>query len=165
MHSAWFGNTFLRVLKFLKIKAGWPHFWVKQFCRKSQLFGSPFCISILNVWQTHFLRHSLGSMHSAWLRSTFCEVFKFLQIKEGGPSFWGQPILQKVNYLVPPSVFQFLKFYGPNFIAIHYISVLSAWLRNTLWSLFKYLWIKEGRPNFCGEGILQKVWIIWSPLL
>ena len=29
----------------------------------------------------------------------------------------------------------------------------------------KYLQIKEGRPNFWWEKILQKVWIIWSPLL
>ena len=35
-------------------------------------------------------------MHSSWLRSTFLRVLKFLQIKEGGPNFWGEPILQKV---------------------------------------------------------------------
>ena len=30
-----------------------------QFCRKSELFGPPFCISILKVLQTQILRHSL----------------------------------------------------------------------------------------------------------
>ena len=34
-------------------------------------------------------------MHSAWFRSTFFRVLKFLQIKEGWPNFWGKPILQK----------------------------------------------------------------------
>ena len=29
----------------------------------------------------------------------------------------------------------------------------------------KFIQIKERGPNFCGERILQKVWIIWSPLL
>ena len=36
-------------------------------------------------------------MHSALLRSTFLTVLKFLQVKEGAPSFWGEPILQKVK--------------------------------------------------------------------
>ena len=35
-------------------------------------------------------------MHSAWFRSTFLRVLKFLQIKEGGPNFLGEPILQNV---------------------------------------------------------------------
>ena len=35
-------------------------------------------------------------MHSARFRSTFCRVLKFLQIKDAGPNFWGEPILQKV---------------------------------------------------------------------
>ena len=30
-----------------------------QFCRKSELFGAPFCISILGVLWTKILRHSL----------------------------------------------------------------------------------------------------------
>ena len=41
----------------------------------------------------------------------------------------------------------------------------SAWWRSTFIRVFKFLHIKEGRPTFCGEPILQKVWIIWSPLL
>ena len=35
-------------------------------------------------------------MHSAWFRSTFRRVFKFLQIKKRGRNFWREPILQKV---------------------------------------------------------------------
>ena len=41
----------------------------------------------------------------------------------------------------------------------------SAWLRNSFLRVLKFLQIKEGGPNFLGEPILQKVWIIWSPLL
>ena len=44
-------------------------------------------------------------MHSAWLTSTFCRVFKFLQIKEGGPNFWGEPILQKVWIICSPLLY------------------------------------------------------------
>ena len=35
-------------------------------------------------------------MHSAWLRITFRRVLKFLEIKERGPNFLPEPILQKV---------------------------------------------------------------------
>ena len=35
-------------------------------------------------------------MHCAWLRSSFVRVLKFLQIKEGGPNLFGEPILQNV---------------------------------------------------------------------
>ena len=41
-------------------------------------------------------------MHSAWFRSTFLRVLKFVQIKEGGPNFWGDPILQNVWIIWSP---------------------------------------------------------------
>ena len=54
-------------------------------------------------------------MHSAWLTSTFLRVFQFLQIKEGGPNFWGGPILQKVRIICSPLLyFNFKSFLDPN---------------------------------------------------
>ena len=48
-------------------------------------------------------------MHSAWLRSTFLEVLKFLQVKEG------KPILQKVWIISSPLVyFNFKSLMDPN---------------------------------------------------
>ena len=42
----------------------------------------------------------------------------------------------------------------------------SASFRSTFLRVLKFLEIKEWGPNFWGgEPILQKVWIIWSPLL
>ena len=41
----------------------------------------------------------------------------------------------------------------------------SAWFRSTILRVLKFLQIKEGRADFWGERILQKVWIIWSTLL
>ena len=41
-------------------------------------------------------------MHSAWFRGTFLRVLKCLQIKEGGPNFWGEPILKKVWIIWSP---------------------------------------------------------------
>ena len=112
----------------------------------SELFVPPFCISILKVlWTKFFIVHCI-SMYSIWFRSTFFRVFKFLQIKEGGSNFWGEPIFQNVWIT-------------------HCISMYSAWFRGTVLRVLKFLQIKEGGPNFWGERILQNVWIIWSPLL
>ena len=41
----------------------------------------------------------------------------------------------------------------------------SAWFRSPFLRVLTFLQIKEWRPNFWGEPILQKVWTIWSPLL
>ena len=67
-----------------------------QFCRKSELFGSRFCILVLKVLFTQIYRHSLDFNAFCMFNTTFLRVLKFLQIKEGGPNFWGEPILQKV---------------------------------------------------------------------
>ena len=40
-----------------------------------------------------------------------------------------------------------------------------AWFRGTFLRVLKFLQIKEGGRNFWGKPILQKVWIISSPLL
>ena len=41
----------------------------------------------------------------------------------------------------------------------------SAWFSSTFFEVLEFIEIKEGGSNFCGEANLQKVWIIWSPLL
>ena len=41
----------------------------------------------------------------------------------------------------------------------------SSWFTSNFLRVLEFLHIKEGRPNFWVEPILQKVWIIWSPFL
>ena len=54
-------------------------------------------------------------MHSAWFRSSFHRVLKFLQIKEGEPNFWREPILQKVWIIWSPVLyFNFKSFLAPS---------------------------------------------------
>ena len=96
-------------------------------------------------------------MHSGWWRSTFLRVFNFVQVKRLGTNFWGEPNMQKVWIIWSPLL--------PKFIVFLYISKYSAWLKSTFPRLLKFPQIKEGGPNFFGEPILLKVWIIWYPLL
>ena len=45
----------------------------------------------------------------------FLRVLKFLQIKEGGPNFWGEPVLQNVWIISSPLLyFNFKSFLDPN---------------------------------------------------
>ena len=105
-------------------------------------------------------------MHSAWFRSTFLRVLKFLQIKEGGPNFWVEPILQKVWIIWSPLLyFNFKSFMDPNsssFIRFQCILHDSGVLFSESWNFYK---LKRGDLISGGEPILQKVWMFWSPLL
>ena len=41
----------------------------------------------------------------------------------------------------------------------------STWFKSTFFKVLEFLEIKEGVSTFWREANLQKVWIIWSPLL
>ena len=105
-------------------------------------------------------------MHSAWLRSIFLRVLKLLEINEGEPNFWGEPILQNVWIIWSPLLcLNFISFMGnisSSFIRFQCILHDSGVFFSESWNFYK---LKRGGPNFCGEPILQKVSIIWSPLL
>ena len=104
-------------------------------------------------------------MHSAWFRSTFLRVLKFLQIKDGGPNFWGEPILQNFWIIWCPLLyFNFTSFLDPNsssFTTFQCILYDSGVLFSQSWNFYK---LKMG-DLISGEPILQNVWIIWAPLL
>ena len=118
------------------------------------------------------------SMHSAWFRSTFFIVLKFLQIKEGGATFWGEPILQKVWIIWSPLLyFNFKSFTDPNsssFIRFQCILHDSAVLFSESWNFFK---LNRWDLIFMGNQFCRKselfgppfsIWILkvlWTQIL
>ena len=79
----------------------------------------------------------------------------------GGNQFWRKSGL----FGTPIPYFNFKTFLGPNsfsFIKYQYILPNSGALFSEFWNCYK---LKRGGRNFWGKPILQKVWIIWSPLL
>ena len=78
------------------------------------------------------------------MRKTFLRVLKFLQIKEGGPNFWGEPILQNVWIIWSPLLyFNFKSFMDPNswsFIRFQCILHDSGVLFSECWSFCKLKW-------------------------
>ena len=113
-------------------------------------------------------------MHFVWFRSTSLRVFKFLQIKEGGPNFWGEPILQNVWIIWSPLLyFNFKSFLDQNSSSlIRFQSILheSGRLSSESWNFLK---LKRGElisggnqfcrmselfgPTFC-ISILKVLW-------
>ena len=93
------------------------------------------------------------------------EPWNFHKLKMGDIISGGTNFAESLSYLVPPSVSQFSKFFRSKFFVIHLISMHFVWFRSTFLRVLKFLQIKEWVPNFCGEKIWQKVWIIWSSLL
>ena len=131
----------------------------------SELFGPPFCISILKVLWTQILCHSLDFSPFCMNRGTFLRVLIFLQIKEGGPKFLGEPILQNIWIIWSPFLyFNFKSFLDPNSSPFTSFQCIFYNSRSTSLRVVKFVQIKEGGVKFWGEPILQNVWIIYFPL-
>ena len=117
-------------------------------------------------------------MHSAWFRITFLRVLKFLQIKEGGPNFWGEPILQKVWIIWSPLLyFNFKSFLDPNspsFIRFQSILHESGRLFSESWNFYKLKRgdLISGENQFCRKSELfgppfciSILKVLWSQIL
>ena len=70
------GRLFLESWNFYKLKKGDLTSWGSQFCWMSELFGPPFCISILKVFQNQLLRHSLDFNAFCMIQEYFSNVFQ-----------------------------------------------------------------------------------------
>ena len=69
------GVLFSEIWNFYKLKRGELISWENQFCRKGEIFGLPFCISILKVLRTQFLRHSLDFNAFCLIQGYFSQTF------------------------------------------------------------------------------------------
>ena len=146
------GVLFWASLNFYKEKWGDLISGGNQFCWKSELFGPPFCISILKVFQTQILRHSLDLNAFCMIQGYFSQSLEFLQIKEGRPNFFREPIFQKVRILWSPLLyFNFNSFTDGNsssIIRFQYIFHDSGILFSESWSFYN---LKRG-DLFLGEA-------------
>ena len=105
-------------------------------------------------------------MHSAWFRSTFPRVLKFLQIKEGGPNFWEEPILLNVWIIWSPLLyFNYKSFLYRNFLSLirfQFILHDSGVLFSGSWNVYK---LKGGDRISKGNQFCRKSELFDPPLL
>ena len=90
---------------FYKLKRGEKISGGNDFHRKSELFGPPFCISILKVLQTQILWHSLYFNSFGMITEYFSQSFEISPNWRGATWFLGKTnFAECLNYFVPPSV-------------------------------------------------------------
>ena len=70
------GTLFRESWNFYKLKREDLISGGNQFCRMSDLFCPPFCISILKVFETQILRHSLDFNAFCMIQQYFSEGFQ-----------------------------------------------------------------------------------------
>ena len=105
------GVVFSDLWKLCKSKRGDLISWGNQFCRKFELFGPPFCISILKLSRTQILRHFLDFNAFCMIHKNFCQTFEIptnsrgRNVISGGNQFW-----RKSELFAPPLCISILKF-------------------------------------------------------
>ena len=103
-------------------------------------------------------------MHFVRFSSTFLIVLKFLQIKDGVPNFWGEPILQKVWIIWSPFLyFNFKSFMDPNSSSFTRSQcILHDWraLFSEPWNFYK---LKMGDPISGGNQFCRKSELFGPP--
>ena len=109
-------------------------------------------------------------MHFVWFSSTSLRVLKFVEIKEGGFNFWGEPILQNVWIIWSPLLYLSLKSpsdqNSSSFIRFQFILHESGSL---FWESLSFYKLKRGNqfyrmselfgPPFC-ISILKVLWTL-----
>ena len=71
----------------------------------SELFGRPFCISILRILSTQFLRHPLDFNAFSMVQEYFSQSLEISTNQRGGPNFCGGPILKNAWIIWSPLLY------------------------------------------------------------
>ena len=151
-------GSFLAYLKFSQIKEG-----ATNSAEQLNYLVLP---SVFKVLRTQILRHSLDFNAFYMIQNNFFRVLKFLQIKEGGPNFWGKPILQD-GWIICSLLLYFnvKSFNDPNSASFIRLKNIPHDAGVRFWNYSNFHKFKRRDLISWGEPILQNGWIIWSLLL
>ena len=113
-------------------------------------------------------------MLSTWFSSTFVSFLKFSQIKEGGPNFLGEPILQNGWIIWSPLLyFNLRNLRDPNSSSFSRFQCILHDSAVLLWVFLNFLKLKRGDliswgNQFCrtaelfGPPFCISIWEIWG---
>ena len=114
----------------------------------------PYSVFQFKKFKTQILGHSLYSKLFFYMIQKYFSEISWNWERENLIS-WGKGGTyspEQLNYLVLPSVFQFLKFKELKIFIIYYISKSFTWFRITFLSFLEFPLIdEEGGPSFLGE--------------
>ena len=98
-----------------------------RFCKEAKLFAPhSLCTLILKNWSAKFYIIDQISIYFTWFSSIFLNFSTFFQTAEEETNILqGTNSTERLNYLVPSSIFQFKKFEWPKFYVVDQISIYS----------------------------------------
>ena len=153
--------------KLIKLKSRGLISWGEPILQNGWIIWSPLLYfnfrSLKDPNSLSFIRLQFILDDSAVLFSAF---WKFIKLMRGDQIFLGEPILQN-GWIIwsPPLYFNFRSLKDPNSLSfIRFQCVLhdAVVLFSGFWNFLK---LKSGDLISRGKPILQKSWIIWSPVL
>ena len=166
MHSASFRSTFLRVLKFLQIKEGGPNFWGEPILQNVWIIWSPLLYfnlkSSMDPNSPSFIRFQSILRER---RRLFSESWNFYKLKREDLISGGNQFCRKSELFGPPFCISILKVLWDQIHCYSFHLNTFCMIEGTFLRILRFLQVKEGGHNFWGKPNLQKVWIIWFPLL
>ena len=105
-------------------------------------------------------------MRFFWFKSASLRVFNFLRIKEGGPNYWGEPILQNVWIILSPLLYFNLEtsMHRNSSSFIRFQSIVHEWGRlfSESWNFYK---LKRGDLISGGNQFCRMSELFGPPLL
>ena len=130
-------GSFLPYLKFSQIKEGATN--------SAEQLNYLVLLSVFKVLRTQILRHSLDFNAFCMIQNTFFRVLKFLQIKEGGPNFWGESILENGWIIWSPLLyFNFKSFKDANYLSFIRFQCMLHDSGVLFWELWNFYKLKRG---------------------
>ena len=155
------GVLFTESWNFYKLNSGDLISAGNQFCRKSQLFGPRFSISILKVLLTKIFHHSLDFNAFCMIQEYYSQSLQISADQRGEIQFLGgTSFAEYLNYLVPLLYFNFKSFLDPNsssFVRFQWILLDSGVLISESWNFYKIKregGLFSGASQFCRKSKL-----------
>ena len=166
MPSAWFRSTFFRVLKFLQIKVEAANLWGESILHEVWIIWSILLYlnfkSFVDPNSLSFIRFQLILHDSGVL---FSESWNFYKLKRLDLISGRNQFCSKSELFGPTFCISILKVLRTQILRHSLDFNPFCMIQEYVSQALKIFTNKDVGPNFWGEPIFKKVWIIWSILL
>ena len=138
------GIPFSNFWNLYKLKPGTEFLGGNQSWRKSESFGTPFCISVLKVSRTQILCHSLDFHAFCMIEEYLSQIlWNFYKLKRG-PNFLGNQFCRKSELFGGPPFCIWILKYSNTHILCHSLNFNAFFMiHKKFFRLFKFLQIKQ----------------------
>ena len=153
-------------MEFLSFKEGGPNFCGEPILQKVRIIWSPLLYfnfksfrdsNSLSLIRFQCILHDSGAL--------FSEPWNIYKLKREDLISGGNQFCRKSELFDPPFRISILKVLWDQIHCYSFHLNTFCMIEGTFLRILRFLQVKEGGHNFWGKPNLQKVWIIWFPLL